>query len=92
MNLHSKIMNIDPNAEDIKNNQLRLAYKSGHRDARHEAAELAIKTENRIEDLELALDNMCNMWRSVCESYGWDADHLIQYEQARFVLHGMEEE
>ncbi len=53
MNLHNEIMNIptdidftDWSAHD------RQSYKRGHRDARHAAAELSLKAEARIDELE----------------------------------------
>jgi hypothetical protein len=51
MNLHSEIMNI-PCETGLSNHAERLAYKTGHRDARHVAAELSLKAEARIEELE----------------------------------------
>lgn len=53
MNLHSEIMNIhiDKFKEQICGEGKR-AYKNGHRDARHAAAELSLKVEARIEELE----------------------------------------
>jgi len=59
MNLHSEIMNIQIfEEEDLKANLPKAsfaAYKVGHRDARHAAAELSLKAEARIEDLEAFL-------------------------------------
>ena len=34
-----------------------LAFKTGHREVRHAAAEIALHADNRIEDLEKALRN-----------------------------------
>lgn len=57
MNLHQEIMNIP--CDKIKLNDVKtystsviMAYKEGHRDARHAAAELSLKAEARIEELE----------------------------------------
>ncbi len=52
MNLHDKIMNLNcvPENMDAEPNQ-RLAYKVGHRDARHAAAELALKADKLAEEL-----------------------------------------
>lgn len=58
MNLHDKIMNIRLDEEDLKANLPKAsfaAYKVGHRDARHEAADLAISYDTRIAELESAL-------------------------------------
>lgn len=49
MSLHNEIMNI-PTKHDNRDGA--IAYKTGHRDARHAAAELALKYENYIEALE----------------------------------------
>lgn len=55
MSLHANIMNIQINEESAfykYGNEALYAYKEGHRDARHAAAELSLKAEARIEDLE----------------------------------------
>lgn len=63
MNLHSEIMNIECGqtkgriAVQTQNGQ---AYKLGHRDARHAAAELSLKADARIEELEEALRGLLN--------------------------------
>lgn len=51
--LHNAIMNLpccDARASDAGLGV--IAYKFGHRDARHAAAELAIQADKRIEELE----------------------------------------
>jgi hypothetical protein len=61
MNLHSDIMNIQIDEEDLKANLPKAsfaAYKVGHRDARHAAAELSLKAEARIEELENILNKL----------------------------------
>lgn len=59
MNLHNEIMNIQIDTNKIVPKYIspvgNHAYKEGHRDARHAAAELSLKTEARIEELEEAL-------------------------------------
>ena len=52
-NLHSEIMNLParPIAADEYDHKL-MAYKCGHRDARHDAAELSVKYEMYIEAVE----------------------------------------
>lgn len=47
MDLHSQIMNMncDPPVNMEAEPNQRLAYKTGHRDARHEAAELALSVD-----------------------------------------------
>jgi len=56
MDLHGQIMNLAcvPANMDAEPNQ-RLAYKVGHRDARHAAAELALKADACIDALRAAL-------------------------------------
>lgn len=58
MNLHNEIMNIQINEKNIWHKygtDGTYAYKEGHRDARHSAAELSLKAEARIEELEFLL-------------------------------------
>lgn len=66
MNLHNDIMNIPVphsvthNLEhpDCKDMFSAHSYKIGHRDARHAGAELSLKAEARIEELEEALKEL----------------------------------
>jgi hypothetical protein len=53
MNLHNTIMNI-PTEIDFTDwsDHDRQSYKRGHRDARHAGAELSLKAEARIDELE----------------------------------------
>lgn len=55
MNLHNEIMNIPAvkfEATPKQYGEYDLVYKLGHRDARHAAAEMALKYDNLIDDLE----------------------------------------
>lgn len=55
MSLHNEIMNIQTKEKDLESAmgcEARYAYRLGHRDARHAAAELSLKSEARIEALE----------------------------------------
>ena len=58
MNLHNEIMNIpaDPAEFDFHFSHA-IAFKIGHREARHAAAELALKKDALIEKLLDALDS-----------------------------------
>jgi predicted ATPase len=59
MNLHNSIMNLP--CETLQNSgeySVHLAYKTGHKVARHQAAELAIQADERIEELEGHLTNI----------------------------------
>lgn len=65
MNLHNQIMNIPISVD--RTNWLPLeknGYAYGHRDARHSAAELSLKAEARIEELEEALKGFVNWERT----------------------------
>lgn len=57
MNLHNEIMNLNIlggfDYSEFENKV--IAYKCGHRDARHAAAELSLKAEARIGELEFLL-------------------------------------
>jgi hypothetical protein len=57
-NYRSRIMNIRHGGEMPESHPARLIYKMGHRDARHEAAEIALEAENVIEGLYEALDSI----------------------------------
>ena len=61
MKLHNEIMNIAVDNRkhlDAVSAAGAAAYKYGHRDARHAAAELSLKAEARIEELESLLSQM----------------------------------
>lgn len=66
MKLHNEIMNIavDPQKAQLAwgdaDNDCQTIYKLGHRDARHVAAELSLKAEARIDELEEALRGLLN--------------------------------
>lgn len=51
---HNRMMNIQVDAASMaeagKPRSLRLAYKYGHRDARHAAAEIALEAQREIDD------------------------------------------
>lgn len=85
MNLHNDIMNIPVNVildgpEGVGNvSQNRyIAYKEGHRDARHAAAELSLKADARIEELESSLEWVLQGFKSVLAGKSVrDADEII---------------
>ena len=54
MSLHDEIMNL-PSGQGTMSQSPDMAYKIGHRDARHAAAELALKADAEIERLRAAL-------------------------------------
>ena len=59
-NYHGRIMNIPSDVEGMSNPS-RVIYKTGHRDARHAAAEIAAEADELVEDLYEALDNLLGM-------------------------------
>lgn len=63
MDLHNEVMNIQIDEKETKarfpDEEWEFkAYKLGHRDARHAAAELALKVDARIGKLETVLKDM----------------------------------
>lgn len=59
--LHAEIMNIQCDTNDectykYGQEHHHTSYKVGHRDARHAAAELSLKADARIEELEAILE------------------------------------
>lgn len=57
MNYHDRIMNIQ--ATRVKEfRPQHVSYKEGHRDARHEAAEIALEAEREIEELKEMIDTL----------------------------------
>ena len=57
MNLHGQIMNL-PAGQGTQSRSPDMAYKLGHGDARHAAAELALEADRRIDVLAEALVDM----------------------------------
>lgn len=58
MSLHNEIMNIQIDEQEFRNNlgdKSFTAYKMGHRDARHAAAELSLRTEEVKHFIEEAI-------------------------------------
>ena len=33
-------------------------------------------------DLYKALEEMCDMWTTVCDAQGWEPEHVVQYKNA----------
>jgi hypothetical protein len=83
--LHAAIMNI-PCRPSIKGLvDYETAYRHGHKDARHAAAELAALT-GAPDPLRVALEGMVNVWRSMCITKHWDPGHVVEYEKALAAL------
>lgn len=77
MSFHDEIMNIQVKIErendavdfavmqsSSRHDSLVLAYKLGHRDARHDAAELAIRADSMIEEYEREQCGCCDHVKS----------------------------
>lgn len=73
MNLHNEIMNIPVDQEKldaaVQDRHWTAIYKFGHRDARHAAAELSLKAEARIEELESLLGQARGMVNGATEEW-----------------------
>ena len=87
MNLHSEIMNIPVphsvthNLEhpDCKDMFSAYSYKIGHRDARHAAAELSLKAEARIDELEEIISKLMDKARyTLCSSQFDELDEYLE--------------
>lgn len=75
MDLHSDIINIETKktlSHFVTFDEF-MSYKTGHRDARHSAAELSLKAEARIEELEDMLSRLVkeNDLAMPNENYQW---------------------
>lgn len=81
MNLHNQIMNIQIDEKTVWHKygtDGSYAYKEGHRDARHAAAELSLKADARIDELEYSLHWILTGFKNVLESKPVrDADEII---------------
>lgn len=69
MNLHNEIMNIQIDRTRMMDqlnfvSDYNTAYKLGHRDARHVAAELSLKAEAKLEEAMQLLLNVVNPFAS----------------------------
>ena len=62
MSLHAKIMNIPASGEPAGGS---MAYKLGHRDARHAAAELAFEDDRLKLEMARRLRDLCEWLESV---------------------------
>lgn len=60
MSLHDKIMSI-PAGDVYPNRRERILYKTGHRDARHTAAEMAVKYDSFVEDVEQMMNTIISI-------------------------------
>lgn len=71
MNLHNEIMNIQCKLkrEAFREDHHFHAYKIGHKESHHSAAELSLKAEARIEELVEVLKAFVN-WTTPVEGYG----------------------
>jgi hypothetical protein len=80
MNLHQEIMNIQITVDrsgwlPVEKN----GYAHGHSDARHAAAELSLKAEARIEELEGVLSKLMNKARyTLCSSQFDELDEYLE--------------
>lgn len=79
MTLHAEIMNLPITVDRTNWTPLeKNAYVHGHRDARHTAAELSLKAEARIEELESSLEWVLQGFKSVLGGKSVrDADEII---------------
>ncbi len=65
MKLHAEIMNLQAKPPKVNSTNYELAFKEGHRDARHASAELAIKADQLAEVVKAVME-----WRVDIPSRG----------------------
>lgn len=89
MSLHDKIMNIIGRHSSCRatSDGERQAYATGHRDARHAAAELAVAQDALVAQLVEALDHCC-VW---LDAAGIEKTMPVQ-QQARSALAAAKEQ
>lgn len=71
MSLHNEIMNISVDEGKALSMVSQTAYKYGHRDARHAAAEIALKYERALHEAQSTLESI-----AICDSDF--PDHMAQ--------------
>ncbi len=69
--------------EDTSIGLYRHIYKCGHRDARHDAAELSLESE--------LLNDMIEAIKSLCGQFEWAVANKSKYENLNSVLYLMEQ-
>lgn len=83
MNYHAKMMNIPDNVSGgMPLGEARVAYKVGHKDARHAAAEIAAKADADIATLRSALQLARSEIAGLPRSIGYEFTHLPAIDAA----------
>ena len=84
MSLHNEIMNLpcDPSHANDEFADRRFAYKFGHRDARHAAADLALKADAEIAQLKAERDALEEQLRTTIQALDGEADLLARQRDA----------
>ena len=62
MNLHGQIINMTADAGNASTDSTRIAYLEGHRDARHVAAELALKADAAMQEAAQIIKEICQCY------------------------------
>ncbi len=99
MILHNEIMNISARPDPDVTAIYKIAYKQGHRDARHAAAEMSLRLEAQRDQLREALEKATNIIdkmgdmpdRKICPIVWRDLECGGALEQARAALRATEE-
>ena len=78
MSLHGQIINMTADAGNASTDSTRIAYLEGHRDARHVAAELALKSSVELSELRLLVRGIVDN-RSACFLPN-DKDGLLNWD------------
>lgn len=70
MDLHAEIINLQCPFQEQMTDRERMAHKTGHRDARHAAAELAIKAAAEQERQQAVIAEARKIIVELCQHYG----------------------
>ncbi len=82
MSMHARITNLSSLYAGGNSRE----HREGFGAAKARAAEIAAEGDALIEELAKALERMCSVWVTVCNSKGWEPEHMSQYTDARVAL------
>jgi len=77
----------DQTSEELRQHMKRLTNMPGWREPLSDRLWKEIQEQDKIKsDLLEALEDMCGVWRTVCDVNGHDPDHMCQYTKAMEIL------
>ena len=73
----------------IDDNYFRIEDENGDHVCTVDTSPTSFETDNNhayliaaAPDMYKALQEMCDMWTTVCDAQGWEPEHVVQYENA----------